>query len=931
MLFSEWKNLLKNKFLIIVLVAILAIPSIYAVTFLVSVWDTYGKVDNLPVAVVNHDQAVKYHGKTINIGNDLEKNLKDSSALDFRFPSQKSADDGLKNGKYYMVLEMPNNMSKSATTVMDKHPQKMTITYKTSSGHSFIASKMTSSAAEKITQKISDNVSKLYAKTLLNQMQQMGMGMSTAATANGKLSNGTKSIQSGTDQIAHNLDKLSRSSLVFKDGANTLEKGLSQYTVGTQKLSQGSQSLSAGLGKMDTQVPKLSQGMQQLSQGSNSLTNGIAAYTNGVSSVDSGAQKLNQGMGQLSQNTSQLGQAVYQLNTGASQLVSGVQGYTGGTNKAFESSKQLSDALEQLNQTLNHQTPSTQSAALSRNLSDFQNGLSQLEKQLDESSQSQKSSSNITAMLTAINHDLTTLSNQAQQPAKQSDNAAIASKIDQVAKTQHLTAEQVTALKSTLSSSENTPTQQNTSTDAAIADAKQQISVLTSELNKSENTTPSTAVKVTIKDLNAKFGSANDANTLYGGIYQALENQGSLNDKVSQLSAGANHLSQGLAQLSQHSEALNNGATRIAGSLAVLDGKMPELVQGVRTLSNGSQSLAQGTQQLNSKGAKLQSGSAKVNTGLNQVNQQLPALSTGVHQLTTGSQQLTNGLGQLVDNGPKLTSGATKLATGADKLSQGSGQLASGAQKVTTAVGKVHDGNQTLHDKLSRAGHAVQQLNHGNQNDQQIAQPAKTKHVETDTVKNNGTAMAPYMMSVSLFVGAVSLNLMFDMYTPKQYPKNARQWFLSKMMILYPFAWAQATLEYILMVKCVGLEAVSYTNTYWMLVAISFALTTLVTSLNVLFGKIGSFFAMILMVLQLGGSGGTYPLELTNSFFTTISPYLPLTYAVNGLRQTLMIGNGMSPNIEILLLIFIAFSLLLWLFFRLQYKKLRPISFESAS
>ena len=106
---------------------------------------------------------------------------------------------------------------------------------------------------------------------------------------------------------------------------------------------------------------------------------------------------------------------------------------------------------------------------------------------------------------------------------------------------------------------------------------------------------------------------------------------------------GPNHLSQGLAQLSQRSGPLNKGATRIAGSLAVLDGKMPELVQGARTLSNGSQSLAQGTQQLNSKGAMLQSGSAKGNTGLNQVNKQLQALTTVFIRSTPGSQNFNNG------------------------------------------------------------------------------------------------------------------------------------------------------------------------------------------------------------------------------------------------------------------------------------------------
>ncbi len=74
MIKDEWKNLFKNKLMIVVLIAIILIPSIYTTFFLGSMWDPYGKLDNLPVAVVNEDQAVKFNGTTLHVGKDLAKN-----------------------------------------------------------------------------------------------------------------------------------------------------------------------------------------------------------------------------------------------------------------------------------------------------------------------------------------------------------------------------------------------------------------------------------------------------------------------------------------------------------------------------------------------------------------------------------------------------------------------------------------------------------------------------------------------------------------------------------------------------------------------------------------------------------------------------------------------------------------------------------------
>ena len=119
MIKNEWKSLLRNKLMLIVVIAIIVIPIIYAGLFLKSMWDPYGNVDSLPVAVVNEDKPVEYNGKTLSIGKDMTDELKDNDSMAFNIVDSKTAEDGLANGTYYMVIKIPENFSANAATVMD--------------------------------------------------------------------------------------------------------------------------------------------------------------------------------------------------------------------------------------------------------------------------------------------------------------------------------------------------------------------------------------------------------------------------------------------------------------------------------------------------------------------------------------------------------------------------------------------------------------------------------------------------------------------------------------------------------------------------------------------------------------------------------------------------------------------------------------------
>ena len=305
---AEWEYLKKHKFFMLVIVVLFFVPSIYAVTFLSSLWDPYGQVKNLPVAIINKDKSVTYEGQKLAVGDDLEKELRKSKDMDFHFPSEKEAKAGLKDGKYYTVITIPSDFSKDATTLLDKDPKQMKLDYETSSGHSFIAGKLSESGAKEISQQISKQVTKTYAKTIFAEMKKVGKGMNTAADANKQLADGTTQIKSGSDQLTSGLQTLSASTLQFNDGAQTLTQGLSQYVDGVAQADAGSQRLTAGLGQLNGQVPALVSGVGQLSNGSNQVTAGLGQLNSQVPALASGVNQLATGSEQLTNGVDQLNQ-----------------------------------------------------------------------------------------------------------------------------------------------------------------------------------------------------------------------------------------------------------------------------------------------------------------------------------------------------------------------------------------------------------------------------------------------------------------------------------------------------------------------------------------------------------------------------------------------------------------------------------------------
>ena len=321
-------------------------------------------------------------------------------------------------------------------------------------------------------------------------------------------------------------------------------------------------------------------------------------------------------------------------------------------------------------------------------------------------------------------------------------------------------------------------------------------------------------------------------------------------------------------------------------------------------------------------------GNTQVSAGLQTLNEQTGTLAAGATELQNGTQSLAVGSGQLVENGSLLTDGTSQLATAAAKISAGSGQLADGSEQLNSGLTTLLSGTDELGAKLLDGSAALNEVDANENTYAMMAEPVIASQIETAPVANNGTGMAPYMMSVALFVGAISLNLMYDSFTPRKYPKSGISWWASKISVLAAVGVCQALIMVALLVKVNGLAPASIGKTLLVTILTALVSVSIVMLFNLLFDKVGSFLMLIFLILQLSGSGGTYPIQLSNSFFEAIHPYLPMTYSIDAYRQLFGIGGSISTDLFILLAILIAFNLLIILFYSVKRKQLRQEAFE---
>ncbi|KYF33653.1 MULTISPECIES: YhgE/Pip domain-containing protein [Streptococcus] len=865
-MFKEWKAIFKKPNFIIVMIGISLIPALYNVIFLSSMWDPYGQLSDLPVAVVNNDKEASYNGNTMSIGKDMVSNLEQNKSLDFHFVDEDEGKKGLEDGDYYMVVTLPSDLSEKAVSILTNHPEQMQIDYQTSSGHSFIASKMSDSAMTQLKQNVSTNVTETYTKALFNKMVDLKNGISQVASGSEKLTDGANQLVAGSQTLTTNLHSLADSSLTFSNGTEQFTKGLSSYVSGVEQLHLGLGNFNSGLVTYTGAVSQLDSGLGQLSSKSPELVRGINQLYTGVESYTGGVSQLNAGLNQFSSGVSAYTNGVGSLATGANQLSNQSATLRMGVEQLSEGIQQLSSKLD---------ASSEQKDQINQLSSDL-NQLNQAIQNIDVGD---------TKQLDSVLSSIVSLSNQMLASA-QSDKVTTLANIQSTAAYQSLTSEQQAEISASVS--------QN-STDS-IQSAQSIVALVQGLQGSLENLQNQSSNLSTLKN------QANQvlpiASTSLTGLSSGLtEIQGAVSSKLvpasQSITSGVNAYTAGVDKVSQ-------GASQLSEKNSTLIGSLDQLVSGSTTLTQKSSNLTAGVGQLVEKTPELVSGIEKLSNGSNELNQKSQELIAGVDKLQSGSSQLADKSSQLISGASQLESGANKFADGAGKLAEGGTKLTSGLEGLQTGVASLGQGLSNASDQLKSASTE-------SKNAEILSNPLSLSKTDNDQVPVNGVAMSPYMISVALFVAAISTNMIFAKLPSGRHPESRWAWLKSRAEINGIIAVLAGILVYG-GVHLIGLTANHEMRTFILIILTSLVFMSMVTALTTWNSRIGAFFSLILLLLQLASSAGTYPLALTNDFFRAINPWLPMSYSVSGLRQTISMTGNIHHQVIFLAVILALFT-----------------------
>lgn len=205
-----------------------------------------------------------------------------------------------------------------------------------------------------------------------------------------------------------------------------------------------------------------------------------------------------------------------------------------------------------------------------------------------------------------------------------------------------------------------------------------------------------------------------------------------------------------------------------------------------------------------------------------------------------------------------------------------------------------------------------------------FSEPVKTDTVEVYPIANYGSAMTPFYTVLALWVGALLLTALVKV---KAEPKNLQgvklhQLYFGRYLLFFVLGQIQAlvvVLGDIYLLHCQILDK----GLFWFTASLtSFVFTLLVYSLTLSFGDIGKAVAVVIMVIQIAGSGGTFPIELLPSVYRNIYIFFPFPYAINAMRETIggMYGNMYVKSL-LQLMIFAAAALVLGLVIRKPFIK----------
>ena len=439
-----------------------------------------------------------------------------------------------------------------------------------------------------------------------------------------------------------------------------------------------------------------------------------------------------------------------------------------------------------------------------------------------------------------------------------------------------------------------------------LQDGTSQLQSGLQELNKGTNNLSTNYEKFDSGVDSAYAGSnklANGLNSLNSGADEIYSGTSQLAEKTNTLNTGVSSYVKGVNQLVSSVNATSTQIQKVGEDLVnYQQTHNPDALNDAAKRLQGMQSSSAGSAQLlgtlQSKGTELEQGVNLLNTKVQTLNSGMFTLKQGISSAKTGNEELQKGLKKLSTNSKTIKEGTKQLSNGSSQALSGSQTLLNG---TNTFKNEINNGIENTQEELKNL----------NGLDEYTSEPVEVDEQDYAQVDSYGVGFAPYFMSISLWVGALIMLIIFY-YDPedrfKLLGRNAQNKYL-RAGLYFAISVTQGIVLGFILKAGLGFGVTNIWLYYGTCILTSIVFFSILQFLVIKLGDVGKFLGILLLVLQLAASGGTFPIETVPKFFQSIYKFMPMNYTIRLIKESLIkVDNGMIAKNECILVgIFIVF------------------------
>lgn len=466
-----------------------------------------------------------------------------------------------------------------------------------------------------------------------------------------------------------------------------------------------------------------------------------------------------------------------------------------------------------------------------------------------------------------------------------------------------------------------------------------------------------------MKDLQTGIADLNSgASDLADGADQLSGAEGKISDGISSLHTGASDLASGLGQLDDGASTLQTNTEKVADGLSDWKAQSDKLSDSQDSFTSGSEDLSKLVasymkehpelkddktfQQIAAASDQLADSSAKLADGQQQLGDGADKLAASEQKLADGMDTFNEKLGSAVSGADKLANGATDLNNGFDDYSEGFGSLQSGASQLASGTNELSDGASQLDDGMSKLSDGSDELATSLQDaadktsniqssdalTTMFSDPVKLTEKQLSDVPNYGVGIAPYFLSLALFVGGLMAANILPLGRREDMQVSGTVQFFSKLTLVYVVAIVQAVILDLIFLFGFQVDVKSVPLFFLSSIIVSMTVMTIILTLVTLFGNLGKLLSIVLLVIQLATCGGTFPSELTVSALASVGKYLPMAHSLHSLQEAITLGDWsvLGHQLVDLLIYLVVVGVIGWIISHLQHRTKKENELEAA-